>query len=206
MVRIDGSTITPSATISAGSSGQNLRITFNALNNGTVTSNYATVFNGFAQTLEHALVRFYMKAQPGTSYNVTNGTLLQAVQTDSVVVCYVHVDVPSVGSITVYVDGVTGVADTPAPSLLATSCFPNPFSAATSIKFSLAEPAPVTLSIFDLEGRLVKRIVTAELSAGTHSYDWDGANADSRPVSPGVYLYQLNVAGHALTNKILFLR
>ena len=206
MVRIGGSAITPSATISAGSSGQNLRITFNALNNGTVTSNYATIVNGFGQTFEHALVRFYMKAQPGTSYNVTNGTLLQAVQTDSVVVCYADVDVPSAGSIVVYVDGVIGVAETPTPSLLATSCFPNPFNAATSIKFSLAEPAPVTLSIFDLQGRLVKRILTAELSAGTHRYDWDGADADSRPVSPGVYLYELNAGGRAVTGKVLFLR
>jgi len=206
IVRIDGSTITPSATTSAGSSGQYLRITFNAPNDGTDTSNYATIVNGFAQTLEHAMVRFYMRAQPGTSYSVTNGTLLQAVQTDSVVVCYVEVDVPSVGSITVYVDGVTGVAETPTPPLLATSCFPNPFEAATSIKFSLAEPAAVTLSVFDLQGRLVKRILTAELSAGTHRYDWDGADADSKPVSPGVYLYQLNAGGQTVTRKVLFLR
>ena len=206
MVRIDGSTITPSATISAGSSGQNMRMTFNAANDGTATNNYATIVNGFAQTFEHAMVRFYMDSQPGVTYNVTNGTLLQAVQTDSVVVCYVDLDVPSLGSITVYVDSVVGVDETPTPSLLATSCFPNPFSATTSIKFSLADPTPVTLSIFDLEGRLVKRILTAELSAGTHRYDWDGADADSKPVSPGVYLYQLKAGSRTVTGKVLFVK
>ncbi|MBN1504981.1 MAG: metallophosphoesterase [Candidatus Eisenbacteria bacterium] len=206
IVRVDGSTITPSATVSAGSSGQYLRITFGVPNDGTDTSNSATIVNGFAQTLEHAMVRFYMQAQPGIVYNVTNGTLLQAVQTDSVVVCYVDVDVPSAGSITVYVDGVVGVAETPSPSLLATSVFPNPFEAATSIKFSLAESGPVTLSVFDLQGRLVKRILTADLSTGTHRYDWDGTDADSRPVAPGLYLYQLSAAGQTVTRKALLLK
>jgi hypothetical protein len=205
MVRISG-TVTPSATTGAGTSGQNLRITFNVPNDGTDTSNYATIINGFGQTFEHAMVRFYMDAQPGTSYNVTNGTLLQAVQTDSVIVCYVDVDVPAAGSITVYVDGVVGVDETPVPPLLATSCFPNPFSLATSIKFSLAEAAPVSLSIFDLEGRLVKRILTAGLSAGTHRYDWDGTDAGAKPVSSGVYLYQLNAGSRTVTGKVLFLR
>jgi len=206
MVRINGSTITPSASTPAGSSGQNLRITFNVPNDGTATTNNAVITNGFAQTFEHGLVRFYMKAQDGISYNVTNGTLLQAVRTDSVIVCYVDVDIPSASSITVYVDGVVGVAETPTPSLLATSCYPNPFDAATSIRFSLAESVPVTLSIFDLQGRLVRRIVTAELSAGTHVYGWDGTDAGLKPVAPGVYLYQLNAGGQALTKKILFLR
>jgi predicted phosphodiesterase len=206
MVRIDGSAITPSASTSAGSSGQNLRITFNVPNDGTDTSNYATIINGFGQTFEHAMVRFYMDAQPGTSYNVTNGTLLQAVQTDSVVVCYVDVDVPAAGSVVVYVDGVTGVDETPTPPLLATSCFPNPFHTATSIKFSLADAAPVSLSIFDLQGRLVKRILTAGLSAGTHRYDWDGTDDRAKQVSPGVYLYQLNAGGRAVTGKVLFIR
>jgi flagellar hook assembly protein FlgD len=52
----------------------------------------------------------------------------------------------------------------------------------------------------------VKRILTAELSAGTHRYDWDGADSDSKPVPPGVYLYQLEAGGRKVTGKVLLLR
>jgi predicted phosphodiesterase len=206
MVRIDGTTITPSVSTAAGSTGQNLRITFNVPNDGTATTNNAVINNGFGQTFERGLVRFYMKSQPGISYYVTNGTLLQAVQSDSVVVCYVGVSIPTASSITVYVDSVEGVPETPPAVLLATSCYPNPFNTATSIRFSLGEDAPVSLSVFDLQGRLVKRIMSAQLPRATHVYGWDGTNERSKLVAPGVYLYELNVAGQTLTKKMLFLR
>ncbi len=206
MVRINGSSITPSTTTSAGAGGLNFRITFGSPNDGTATSNSATIWNSFSQGFEHGMVRFFMKAQEGTSYSVTNGTLLQAVSTDSVVVCYVGVDIPASGSITVYVDGVVGVSETAVPAVLAASCQPNPFESATSISFSLAERAGVSLSIFDIEGRVVKRIAELELGPGTHAYSWDGTDGNGRPVGTGVYLFELSAGRQRVSRKVLYLR
>jgi hypothetical protein len=206
MVRINGSTITPSVTSSAGSTGNNLRISYGVANDGTATSNNATIINGLTQAFEHGMVRFYMKAEDGTSYSITNGTLLQAVRTDSVVVCYVGVNIPASSSVTVYVDAVVGVEEQPVPAVIATSCYPNPFQAATSIRFSLTEPTFVSLSIFDTEGRLVRRIAELELSSGLHVYGWDGTDDTGRAVATGVYLYKLSAGENSISKKILFLQ
>ena len=66
--------------------------------------------------------------------------------------------------------------------------YPNPFNPATSISFSLPYRSFVTLKIFDVLGREVTVILSAELPVGTHKYQW---NAECFP--SGVYFYRLSV-------------
>jgi 3',5'-cyclic AMP phosphodiesterase CpdA len=206
VVRISGSTITPSPTVHAGSSGGELTISFSSPNDGTVTNNSATIVNNHSEGFENAMVRFYM-IDDGSSYSVTNGTLLQTVQTDSVVVCHVGVDVQSSSSQTVYVDAVvTGVKENVVSPVIASSCYPNPFSRTTSVSFSLSKAAPVELVIVDPEGRIINRLVKEEFSAGTYVYAWDGTDHAGRSVAPGVYLCTLDVEGRKLTQKLLVIK
>jgi 3',5'-cyclic AMP phosphodiesterase CpdA len=205
LVRMNGGTITPKSTYSAGSSGSNLSSTFTPANDGTATHTSVTIVNNLNERFEHGMVRFYMK-NDGSSYSVTNGNLIQTVQSDSVVICYVGVDIQPSSSVSVSVDAFTGVqTKTPSP-LAATSCFPNPFRAATNIQFSLANTAPVELAIFDTRGHLVKRLAREELQAGTHTYSWDATDASMRQVPPGVYLCRVDVGGQRFTSKLLVIR
>ena len=79
--------------------------------------------------------------------------------------------------------------------------YPNPFNPATTISFSLARQATVRLSIYDMLGRELAVLLDEQEPAGDHSVHFDASNLPS-----GVYIYRLQAAGKALTNKMLLLK
>ncbi|MBI3963360.1 MAG: hypothetical protein HY341_00005, partial [Candidatus Kerfeldbacteria bacterium] len=56
---------------------------------------------------------------------------------------------------------------------------PNPFNPATQIAFTLSQGGPVTLSVYDVTGRLVRTLVRDELPAGLHRVAWSGTDLAS---------------------------
>ena len=69
---------------------------------------------------------------------------------------------------------------------------PNPFVAATTIRFVLEAPAEVRLAVYDVLGREVAVLVDGALDAGPHASVFDG-----RGLPPGTYVYRLT-AGRAV--------
>lgn len=59
--------------------------------------------------------------------------------------------------------------------------------------FMLIQPAPVTLSIFDLQGHLVRRDPLGADLSGSYTRLWDGTDRQGQRVPPGIYLYQIEV-------------
>ena len=84
--------------------------------------------------------------------------------------------------------------------------YPNPFNPATTIRFSLSEPAAVSLRIYDAAGRLVRVLAETPLSAGSHARDWDGTDSRGAAVSSGVYLYRLDAGSFSRTRKMILIR
>jgi hypothetical protein len=85
--------------------------------------------------------------------------------------------------------------------------YPNPFNPTTHIRFTLDEPAPVELSVYDVRGRLVNTLTRGGmLLAGTREARWDGLDAAGYPVAGGVYLYRLTVGGRSVTRKMVLVR
>lgn len=84
-------------------------------------------------------------------------------------------------------------------------CYPNPFSASTTIRYQLAGNRQletgnwqlVNLSVYDVRGRLVRSLVDEAQGAGYHSVVWDGRDQSGRAVGPGVYFYRLSVTYRA---------
>lgn len=67
--------------------------------------------------------------------------------------------------------------------------YPNPFNPTTTIRFSLDEPAVVTLKVFTMVGEEIATLADREhLDEGAWDYDFDAAR-----LSSGVYIYQLTV-------------
>ncbi len=64
--------------------------------------------------------------------------------------------------------------------------YPNPFSATTTIDFSLPESSPVTLKVYNALGDCVATLASGEFTAGLHS-----AEFDARGIPNGVYFYRL---------------
>src|SRR6185503_19777155 len=82
--------------------------------------------------------------------------------------------------------------------------FPNPFSnETTTIPFTLAKAGNVRVRILDLPGREVRLLASRGMGPGPQSIQWDGRNREGLAVSPGVYLYRLEMAGYESTRRLV---
>ena len=79
--------------------------------------------------------------------------------------------------------------------------YPNPFNPVTTIDFGLPDQVDVSLSVFDMGGRLITELVNSNLPAGFHTYQW---NADS--YASGVYILRMNVGSEVITQKLLLMK
>ncbi|NLG18345.1 MAG: hypothetical protein GX556_13515 [Fibrobacter sp.] len=71
--------------------------------------------------------------------------------------------------------------------------FPNPFRRFTVIRFELPVECRVTLNIYNLQGRLVRRLITPDkpLRPDSHQILWDGKNDLGRQLEAGPYVYRI---------------
>ena len=83
---------------------------------------------------------------------------------------------------------------------------PNPFNPSTSISFSLAEDAFVSLTIYDLLGNNVRQLASGSMIEGSHSIRWDGKDAAGNFLSGGTYLYVLNAGDMRLVKKMVLIK
>jgi Leucine-rich repeat (LRR) protein len=91
-------------------------------------------------------------------------------------------------------------------SLLAN--YPNPFNPETWIPYQLSKDAEVTLTIYAIDGRVVRRLSLGHQPAGlyknrSHAAYWDGRNALGEPVASGVYFYTFTAGDFSATRKML---
>ncbi len=111
---------------------------------------------------------------------------------------------PETNTVQVWGGGSTGTAteDDIARALLhLAQSYPNPFRQSTTINYTVEQTALVTLDIYDLLGRRIRRLVeAAQQGPGPHRAVWDGRDNSGTPVSSGTYFYRLRV-GDAVTSK-----
>jgi outer membrane protein assembly factor BamB len=103
----------------------------------------------------------------------------------------------------------TGVPDGLADAAGATgiACAPNPFRDATTIRFALAQPGPVTLEVFDAAGRCVRTLLRgAERGPGEQRVVWNGIGAGGAPAARGVYFFRLAAGSETRSGRVLLTR
>jgi hypothetical protein len=84
--------------------------------------------------------------------------------------------------------------------------YPNPFNPITSLRYDLPEQAQVTLTVYDLMGREVTQLVNTTQEAGYRSVKWNATDSFGKPVSAGVYLYQIRAGEFVQTRKMVLLK
>ena len=89
--------------------------------------------------------------------------------------------------------------------------YPNPFNPETWIPYQLAKSAEVTLTIYAIDGKLVRILALGHQAAGIyHSRSraayWDGKNAQGERVASGLYFYTLTAGDFTATGKMLILK
>ena len=88
------------------------------------------------------------------------------------------------------------------------SNYPNPFNPETWIPYHLAKPADVTLTIYDVNGHIVRTLDVGHQRAGRYqdrarAAYWDGRNTHGEPVASGVYFYMLSAGDFTATRRML---
>jgi len=83
---------------------------------------------------------------------------------------------------------------------------PNPFSRQATLRFDVAEIAPVELFVYDVEGRIIRRLAHGVHAPGRYVAAWDGRDDTGRPVASGVYLYRLEIRDFSAVRKLVLLK
>ena len=79
--------------------------------------------------------------------------------------------------------------------------FPNPFSSLIKINYTLKEQTNLKLSIYDLNGKLMKTLEDQQKPAGIYSKEWNGKSDDNVSLPAGIYL--LRMSGRSVTGNTI---
>ncbi|MEL7362373.1 MAG: Ig-like domain-containing protein, partial [Bacteroidota bacterium] len=140
---------------------------------------------------------------------IGDGTLDGTLRFDSIQLTYVPGS-PAFGSI--WIDDLRLVEertvvdiedDGPLPEVFALdAAYPNPFASTTTLRFSLPEAADVTLSVYNVLGAEVARLVSGQPhAAGRHMLTWNASGLAS-----GVYVVEVRADRQRATQKVLLVR
>ncbi|MFC1569040.1 FlgD immunoglobulin-like domain containing protein [bacterium] len=121
--------------------------------------------------------------------------------------CYRLSDVNTKGVITIIdILEATSNIQTPNETKLEPAV-PNPFNPKTKITYKLAEEALVSINVYDINGRLVSRLLeNKQQSPGSYSIHWLGKDDSERQVVSGPYILRLDAGEIVQTLKILLVR
>lgn len=84
--------------------------------------------------------------------------------------------------------------------------YPNPFNPSTTLSFYLPEKTKAQLTIYNIKGQVVNIIKNEVMDKGSHTVVWDGNDRSGRPVSSGVYFYQLKAGRTNNVRKCILLK
>jgi photosystem II stability/assembly factor-like uncharacterized protein len=83
---------------------------------------------------------------------------------------------------------------------------PNPFNPQTTIAYQLPQAGPVRLTLYNVAGQVVRRLVDQEQIAGSYRVTWDGTDEQGREVGSGVYLCRLAAGAYQQTRRLALLK
>jgi hypothetical protein len=80
--------------------------------------------------------------------------------------------------------------------------YPNPFNPSTCLSYTLNEPSQVRLSVYDMAGREVSRLVDDHQAMGSFQVVWNSADKSGRMMASGTYFARLQVGERVATRKM----
>jgi len=114
-------------------------------------------------------------------------------------------DAPDMGA---YEYGLTSIDEPEFPNLAfkLNQNYPNPFNPYTIISYQLPKSSKTTLSIYNLKGQLIRRIVNDIQNKGFHEIIWDGKDRNNNPVASGIYFYKLKTEDKLDIRKMILIK
>lgn len=99
--------------------------------------------------------------------------------------------------------GVEPTADPRPRAFAARIAGANPFRQSTAVQFDLPAARPVAVTLFSVDGRVVRRLIDGHREAGRHTAFWDGTASDGRAVQPGMYFARVQAGPSTTTLRIV---
>jgi len=84
--------------------------------------------------------------------------------------------------------------------------YPNPFNPFTTLRYEILKDEKVEITVYDMSGRVVRKLLNNVQKAGQNHVQWNGLNDQGMTVSSGSYLYNIQAGGHGETRKMVLLR
>jgi hypothetical protein len=84
--------------------------------------------------------------------------------------------------------------------------YPNPFNPNTTVSFTVVKPGQVLIAVYDMNGRLVKKLTQTDKMPGIYKVTWDGKDESGYAVSSGLYIAQMTAATFTASRKMLLVR
>jgi len=86
------------------------------------------------------------------------------------------------------------------------ACYPNPFNPSTTIRYDLPKTGHMNLVVYDLQGRLIRTLVSEQKEAGYQSVVWDGRDDNGSMLPSGMYFYQLSAGSFSQVKKMVLVK
>ncbi|MFC1724248.1 FlgD immunoglobulin-like domain containing protein [candidate division KSB1 bacterium] len=84
--------------------------------------------------------------------------------------------------------------------------YPNPFNPVTTIEYQLKTPSNITLEIFNINGQLIKTLISKKMSAGSYKVIWDGTNESGIKAASGTYIYRIKAGAFVKSKKMVLMK
>jgi len=83
---------------------------------------------------------------------------------------------------------------------------PNPAQARARIEFELPDTRQVSVGVYDIHGRLVRRIASGTQEAGRHLFQWDMGSSAGQRVGAGVYFVRMQLGDAVQSYRLVVIR
>lgn len=84
--------------------------------------------------------------------------------------------------------------------------FPNPFNPTTAIRYDLPHGTRTSLKVYNVQGQVIRTLVSRQQMAGSYQVTWDGLDDHGRAVATGHYFYRLEAGGISLVRRMMLLK
>jgi len=92
------------------------------------------------------------------------------------------------------------------PQQLGLRIYPNPFNPSTQIHFTMKETGPAKLRLYNLNGQLIRELLTESRVAGEHTLTWDGRDTRGVTTASGVYFIRFEAGNEVAVGKLMLIR
>ena len=86
------------------------------------------------------------------------------------------------------------------------SNYPNPFNPTTNIVYTLTDHGEYTLKIYDINGKLIRDLISGFGVPGHYKVIWDSSDDNGQKMASGIYFYHLSTISNIIKNKMILVK